>query len=72
MRTVTAAAQQFADGLFGQTRGRILVLLYSSPRNRSYSTREIARLIGMSVGTVHRDSTQPRVLLAGCWWRVFP
>jgi hypothetical protein len=27
MRTFTPAAQQFADGLFGQTRGRILVLL---------------------------------------------
>jgi DNA-binding transcriptional ArsR family regulator len=55
MRTITAAAQQFADGLFGQTRGRILALLYSPPHNMSYSIREIARLIGMSVGTVHRE-----------------
>ncbi len=42
------------DLLFGQTRGRILALLYGMP-DQAFFTREIARQIGTSVGSVQRE-----------------
>jgi uncharacterized protein len=42
------------DLLFGQTRGRILALLYGMP-DQSFFTRQIARQVGTSVGTVQRE-----------------
>jgi predicted nucleotidyltransferase len=40
--------------LFGQTRGKILALLYGTP-DRTFFIRQIARQIGTSVGTVQRE-----------------
>jgi uncharacterized protein len=51
MRTMADAV---GDLLFGQTRGRILALLYSMP-DQSFFTRQIARQVGTSVGTVQRE-----------------
>jgi predicted nucleotidyltransferase len=42
------------DLLFGQTRGRILALLYGMP-DQAYFTRQIARQVGTSAGTVQRE-----------------
>lgn len=42
------------DLLFGQTRGRILALLYGMPDHNFY-TRQIARQVGTSAGTVQRE-----------------
>jgi uncharacterized protein len=47
-------ADAVGDLLFGQTRGRILALLYSMP-DQSFFTRQIARQVGTSVGTVQRE-----------------
>jgi predicted nucleotidyltransferase len=44
------------DLLFGQTRGRVLALLYGAP-DESFFTRQIARLVETSVGTVRRELT---------------
>jgi predicted nucleotidyltransferase len=46
--------------LFGQTRGRILALLFGAP-DQAYFVRQIARQIQTSVGTVNRELA----LLAG-------
>jgi predicted nucleotidyltransferase len=51
MRT---GADTLGDLLFGQTRGRILALLYGMP-DQSFFTRQIARQIGTSAGTVQRE-----------------
>ena len=51
MRTVTGS---LGDLLFGQTRGRILALLYGMP-DQAFFTRQIARQIGTSVGSVQRE-----------------
>lgn len=51
MRTETSA---LGDLLFGQTRGRILALLYGMP-DQAFFTRQIARQVGTSVGTVQRE-----------------
>ena len=51
MRTTT---DTLGDLLFGQTRGRILTLLFGMP-DQSFFTRQIARQIGTSVGTVQRE-----------------
>ena len=40
--------------LFGQTRGRVLALLYGAP-DESFFVRQIARQIETSVGTVQRE-----------------
>ncbi len=42
------------DLLFGQTRGRILALLYGMP-DQAFFTRQIARHVGTSAGTVQRE-----------------
>jgi uncharacterized protein len=47
-------ADTLGDLLFGQTRGRILALLYGMP-DRAFFTRQIARQVGTSVGTVQRE-----------------
>jgi predicted nucleotidyltransferase len=47
-------ARALGDLLFGQTRSRILALLYGIP-DRSFYVREIARQIDTSVGTVQRE-----------------
>lgn len=57
MRTFSTPA---GDLLFGQTRGRVLSLLFGAP-DESFYIREIARQIETSVGTVQRELT----LLAG-------
>jgi predicted nucleotidyltransferase len=51
MRTKSA---QLGDLLFGQTRGRILRLLFGHP-DQSFFVREIARDTGISVGSVQRE-----------------
>ena len=51
MRTQGAA---LSDMLFGQTRGRILATLYDKPETGFY-VRQLARLMGGSVGTVQRE-----------------
>ena len=40
--------------LFGQTRGRVLALLYGAP-DETFFVRQIARQIETSVGTVQRE-----------------
>jgi uncharacterized protein len=47
-------ADSLGDLLFGQTRGRILALLYGMP-DQAFFTRQIARQVGTSVGTVQRE-----------------
>jgi predicted nucleotidyltransferase len=47
-------AKTLGDLLFGQTRGRILALLYGTP-DRTFYVREIARHIGTSTGSVQRE-----------------
>ena len=42
------------DVLFGQTRGGILALLYSRT-DESFYVRQIARSLGISVGSVQRE-----------------
>ncbi len=42
------------DLLFGQTRSRILALIFGMP-DQSFFTRQIARQVGTSVGTVQRE-----------------
>ena len=44
------------DLLFGQTRGRILALLYGAP-DESFFVRQIARQVETSVGSVQRELT---------------
>jgi predicted nucleotidyltransferase len=44
------------DLIFGQTRGRVLALLYGSPEE-SFFIRQIARQIATSVGSVQRELT---------------
>jgi len=46
--------RSLGDVLFGQTRGSILAYLYGHPGERYY-TRQIARNIGTSVGSVQRE-----------------
>ena len=57
MRTTLTSV---GDLLFGQTRGRVLSLLYGAP-DESLFVRQIARLIETSVGSVQRELS----LLAG-------
>jgi uncharacterized protein len=47
-------AKSLGDLLFGQTRGRILTLLYGKP-DQTFFVRQIAREIGTSVGSVQRE-----------------
>jgi predicted nucleotidyltransferase len=47
-------AKALGDLLFGQTRSRILALLYGMP-DQSFFTRQIARQTGTSAGTVQRE-----------------
>jgi predicted nucleotidyltransferase len=42
------------DLIFGQTRGRILALLYGHP-DETFFVRQISRQVGTSVGTVQRE-----------------
>jgi uncharacterized protein len=51
MRTVS---KSLGDLLFGQTRGRVLALLYGMP-DQTFFVRQIARQIGTSVGSVQRE-----------------
>jgi len=51
MRTKRAA---IGDLLFGQTRGRVLALLYGAP-DEAFFVRQIARQIETSVGSVQRE-----------------
>jgi predicted nucleotidyltransferase len=51
MRTLPKA---LGNLLFGQTRGRVLALIYGSP-DQSFFIRQIARHTGTSVGTVQRE-----------------
>lgn len=51
MRTTVSA---LGDILFGQTRGRVLALLYGTP-DRAFFVREIARATDTSVGNVQRE-----------------
>jgi uncharacterized protein len=51
MRTPPKA---LGDLLFGQTRGRVLALLYGIPE-QTFFVRQIARQIGTSVGSVQRE-----------------
>jgi uncharacterized protein len=51
---VRTEASALGDLLFGQTRGRILALLYGTP-DETFFTRQIARQIGTSAGTVQRE-----------------
>jgi predicted nucleotidyltransferase len=53
MRTVSTSTGAL---LFGQTRGRVLSLLFGAP-DESFYIREIARQIETSVGTVQRELT---------------
>jgi DNA-binding MarR family transcriptional regulator len=47
-------AKTLGDLLFGQTRGRVLALLYGIP-DQTFFVRQIARQIGTSVGSVQRE-----------------
>lgn len=47
-------SKSLGDLLFGQTRSRILALLYGMP-DQTFFVRQIARKIGTSVGSVQRD-----------------
>lgn len=51
MRT---GSKSLGDLLFGQTRGRILALLYGKP-DETFFIRQISREIGTSVGSVQRE-----------------
>ena len=51
MRTTLTSV---GDLLFGQTRGRVLALLYGAP-DETFFVRQIARQIETSVGTVQRE-----------------
>jgi predicted nucleotidyltransferase len=51
MRT---SSRSLGDLLFGQTRGRVLALLYGMP-DQVFFVRQIAREIGTSVGSVQRE-----------------
>jgi hypothetical protein len=51
MRTTLSSA---GDLLFGQTRGRVLALLYGVP-DETFFVRQIARQVETSVGTVQRE-----------------
>ncbi len=51
---MSTAASSVGDLLFGQTRGRILAILYDKPEV-SFFVRQIARLIKGSPGTVQRE-----------------
>jgi uncharacterized protein len=51
MRTPLASV---GDLLFGQTRGRVLALLYGAP-DETFFVRQIARQVKTSVGTVQRE-----------------
>ena len=57
MSTIPTATE---DLLFGQTRGRVLALLYGAP-DEAFFVRQIARRIDTSVGSVQRELA----LLAG-------
>jgi uncharacterized protein len=47
-------SKSLGDLLFGQTRGRVLALLYGMP-DQTFFVRQIAREIGTSVGNVQRE-----------------
>lgn len=47
-------SKSLGDLLFGQTRGRVLALLYGK-RDQTFFVRQIAREIGTSVGSVQRE-----------------
>jgi predicted nucleotidyltransferase len=51
MRTYVST---LGDLIFGQTRGRILTLLYGHP-DETFFVRQISRQVGTSVGTVQRE-----------------
>ncbi len=54
---MSTATPSIADLLLGQTRGQILALLLGAP-DESFFTRQIARQIETSVGTVQRELTR--------------
>lgn len=54
MRTDAKNTKNLGDLLFGQTRGRVLSLLYGAS-DQTFFVRQIARQIGTSVGTVQRE-----------------
>ena len=54
---MSTPASSLGDLLFGQTRGQILALLLGAP-DESFFTRQIARQIETSVGTVQRELTR--------------
>jgi uncharacterized protein len=47
-------SKSLGDLLFGQTRGRVLALLYGMP-DQTFFVRQIAREVGTSVGSVQRE-----------------
>jgi uncharacterized protein len=47
-------SKSLGDLIFGQTRGRVLALLYGMP-DQTFFVRQIAREIGTSVGSVQRE-----------------
>ena len=51
---MSTKSNSLGDFLFGQTRGRVLSLLYGHP-DQTYFIREISRQTGTSVGTVQRE-----------------
>jgi hypothetical protein len=57
---MSAALTSVGDLLFGQSRGRVLSLLYGAP-HETFFVRQIARQVETSVGTVQRELA----LLAG-------
>jgi predicted nucleotidyltransferase len=54
---MSTATPSLGDLLLGQTRGQILALLLGAP-DESFFTRQIARQIATSVGTVQRELTR--------------
>lgn len=54
MRSKSSAAETLSDLLLGQTRGRILALLFGAP-DQAFFVREISRRTAVSVGTVQRE-----------------
>ena len=54
---MSTTTPSIGDLLLGQTRGQILALLLGAP-DESFFTRQIARQIATSVGTVQRELTR--------------
>src|SRR5580658_4349379 len=52
--TMRTTVDTLGDLIFGQTRGRVLALLYGHP-DETYFVRQISRDVGTSVGSVQRE-----------------